>query len=532
MTTHHRAKLDAIFIFFCGLIFFTLGLRHQEIIGFESRFYLFALEMWRHGLSWFPTTYQTPYPDYPATATVLIYLTAKLFGTLDKLTAVFPSAMAAAFTLSATYLIGALQERRWGWYGAGFLILTLAFLTAARTISLDMYVTAFTAWIFYFIYKAKQQAKTLPWLSILSLLIMSFAVRGPIGIVIPTGVMCVFYLLEKDWKSLVLISFSSLLILLLCTGILLNAAYHTGGSHFMQDVLRMEVSGRMQENRTPPHYFYFVESIGAYAVTYPLAILTLLGTLLPLIKNNTSPRIQFLRVLSGWVLVIMVGLSIPADKKIRYILPIAPAMALICSYLLMSVQNGYLHWLKKIFYLLCWIFPLLALGVLSVLYQKKIELNYGVLAAFFIVVQMAMLVSRNKDACFFLTVLSFFLANIFIVEKINLLSNQTRSFVQNIENMREKQHAKLIFYREGKDGLVIKYLANMQHEENPLFITDMHEIPAKPAFIITTEENFNALSHEVRQSLQAITMGKIGHDPVVVFVKRINKPAAHLQGAF
>ncbi|HLB57816.1 MAG TPA: hypothetical protein VJL60_03275, partial [Gammaproteobacteria bacterium] len=62
---------EAVVIFFLGLIIFTIGLSHQEVITFEARFYLFALEMWRHGLSFFPTTYEQPYPDYPVTSTAL-----------------------------------------------------------------------------------------------------------------------------------------------------------------------------------------------------------------------------------------------------------------------------------------------------------------------------------------------------------------------------------------------------------------------------------------------------------------------------
>lgn len=518
MTPSRLSKLDAVFIFVCGLLFFTIGLRHQEIIGFESRFYLFALEMWRHGLSWFPTTYQAPYPDYPVTSTALIYFTAKLFGTLNKWVAVLPSAIAAALTLSATYLIGARQARRWGWYSAGFLIFTLAFLTEARTISLDMYVTAVTAWLFYFAYSAKLQARAPSWFMVGLLLVISFAIRGPIGIVIPTGVLTVFYVLEKDWKSWFFLSILSCLLLLICTGILLSIAHHVGGNSFMQSVFNMEIAGRMEVNRTPPGYFYFVESFGAFAMTYPLAILVILGVLPQLIKikKDTSSRVQFIRMLVGWVLVIMLGLSVPADKKIRYILPIAPALALICASLLMEVQTSFLQWVKKSFYLLCWIFPLLSLGVLSVFFQRQVELNYALLGVFFVILQISILLTKHKEASFFIAAFTFFLVNVFIVEKINLHANQTNAFVKNIENLREKKRAKLVFYREGRDGLAIKYLVNMQHEENPLFIDDIGEMPAVPAFVIATEENFNALPENNQKSLHVIGTGKIGHDTVVV----------------
>jgi len=88
-------------IFIVSLFLFTWGVNSQEIISFDSRFYLFALEMWRHGISWFPTTYLEPYPDYTVASTVLIYGAASLFGGLTKFTAVLPSAIAAAITVVA-----------------------------------------------------------------------------------------------------------------------------------------------------------------------------------------------------------------------------------------------------------------------------------------------------------------------------------------------------------------------------------------------------------------------------------------------
>src|SRR5436853_4703271 len=101
-------------LFFFSLILFTWGISSQEVIGFESRFYLFAQEMWQNGPSWFPTTYHEPYPDYPGLSTFLIYLSARAAGSLNKLAAIFPSAVAAALTVVMTYAIGALHSKRWG----------------------------------------------------------------------------------------------------------------------------------------------------------------------------------------------------------------------------------------------------------------------------------------------------------------------------------------------------------------------------------------------------------------------------------
>lgn len=317
--------LDSIIIFLAGMLLFTLGLSSQEIIGFEARFYLFALEMWRHGPTWFPTTYQHPYPDYPAMSTYLIYLASALFGHLNKLTAVLPTAIASTLTLCVTYLIGARFGRRWGWCGVFFLLLTLTFVVEARTISLDQFVTLITVVCFLLLEKATRIRLGL----IGALLILSFAFRGPIGIVIPTAVMCVSCLLDKNYKRFFVIGFSALFLLFFCSALLMLLAYIEGGVSFVQDVWRMEVASRLHDVKTLPYTFYFTECLGAYAITYPLVILVLVGSFtLP-----SSPQRKLLFKCIAWVAVILLGLSIPVDKKMRYVLAIAPALALICAFL-------------------------------------------------------------------------------------------------------------------------------------------------------------------------------------------------------
>src|SRR3990167_1474242 len=512
---------DPIIIFLGGLFCFTIGLQHTEIMGFESRFYLFALEMWRHGPSWFPTTYRTPYADYPGTSTFLIYLTAHLMGGMSKLAAVLPSAIAASITLSITYLIGALHTRSLGWYAAGFLLFTLAFLTEARTISLDMFVTTVTACTFYVVYSAKLRQQHVPVLLIILLLICGFMIRGPLGLVIPTSLLCVFYLLYGESKHVLLVAFIGLGLLLICTSLLLFIAYDTAGQHFMQEVLRMQVFGRLQENRTPPWYFYFVENIGAYAITYPLCIFILLGIFLQLCQRKLSPDLKFLQILLGWILIILTGLSMAADKKIRYVLSISPPLALFCSYLLItSHPSTYFIWLRKLFYFICGLFPLIGLAVLALLYHHQIDLNYVVLTISFIMLQSVMLLLRNRHATFLLALITFVFSYIAIVEPINFNTNKTAQFVQNIENLRKINRAQLIFYREGPDGLAIKYLADMPQEDDPIFITDINAA-LKKAFIITSTENVSSLP---LNSLHIIAHGKIGHDTVIVFSKTAPHP--------
>lgn len=515
-------RLEAALIFIGGLLLFTMGLSSQEIIGFESRFYLFALEMWRHGPSWFPMTYHQPYADYPATSTGLIYFFSKCVGTLNKFTAVFPSALAAAITLSVTYLIGALHSRMWGIGAALFLLFTAMFLEEARTISLDQFITAITAICFYLIYSAGILQKPRRYLWIFPLFVLGFSFRGPLGLVIPAGVVSVFYLLEKDVKRFLIVGLAAAFLLAVCTALLLALAYHAGGMEFVHAVLNMEVIGRLQESKTPRWYFYFVESLGAYAVSYPLAMLILLG----LRKEKNSDDIQLIKKLTGWVLVILIGLSVPADKKIRYILAISPALALICGYLFVAGrEQKYLVWLRWVFLCFCAVFPLLCLMAVFYIHHRYPHLYFfnHTIIIFFSMMQMAIIfLWRSPLYSFLFSVMSFILVLVFVIEPINLDINQTRDFVRQIEKVRLQEHAKLVFYRLGKDGLVIKYLANMPIDDDNsqvVFINQKEELQHinYPAVIVTTKEIF-------QQSFQQealLEVGSLGHEPAVAFSKNV-----------
>src|SRR3990167_1242316 len=373
MLVKNSLTLEAISIFCISLILFTWGLSSQEVISFDSRFYLFALEMWRHGASWFSTTYQQPYPDYPATSTWLIYLFAKSAGTINKLIAVLPSAMMASVTLVMTYLVGVLHNKHWGRNAVFLLLLTFTFFKSARSIALDLYPTMITVCCFYLVYSADKIARTNRTLWVYPLLLLSFLFRGPIGLVMPTGVICTYYLLDQNYKRFFQLGLLSTLLLIVCTGLLLLLAQHVGGNHFMRDVLRMEILGRITNSHLPI-YYYLTNSIGSYALSFPLALAVIFGTIYyGYHKLYPLPHIAFIWKLTGWMAIIMVGMSIPGDKKVRYILPMAPAAALIAAYpFSILLKENYFIVLRRIIIGLLELLPcLIMLTTVGIFYYAK-----------------------------------------------------------------------------------------------------------------------------------------------------------------
>jgi 4-amino-4-deoxy-L-arabinose transferase-like glycosyltransferase len=507
----------------------TIGLAHQEIITFDTRFYLFAKEMWLHGISWFPTTYSKPYPDYPVTSTLLIYLSATLFGGLNKLTAVLPSAMAASLTVVTTYQIGALRDKRYGVAAALLLFLTMMFVKSARGIALDMYPTLITAACFYLIDSAAllNKPKRVWW--IYPLLALGFAFRGPIGLVIPQSVISIYYLLNKDIKRFLLTGILAVGVLILCMSLLLLMAYQAGGYDFVQQVIHMEVAGRLNSSYQPL-YFYFTTGMSNYALTYPLAVLSVIGIVA---YRKESAVFSYLLKLTGWALIILIGMTVPGDKKIRYILPAVPAFCLLVAYIYSFPRGRYLRWLQTAMFVLWLLLPvILAMGVGALsYYQKQHDLNFGLsfvnIFSYLTMLQtlnlLIFVVLHKKQMLRQLSVLgiaalSLVICMIQVVEPIELYIDRTHDFVVQVETERLAKKAKLVFYKQRPDALPIKYVMDMPIEDTPIFIDDEKTLlQQKHVFVLINANDFNQLLPRLPKRMRVIKAGRMAHQDMVVF---------------
>jgi 4-amino-4-deoxy-L-arabinose transferase-like glycosyltransferase len=532
MLLKHRHLFELTGLFAISLCLFTIGLSHSEVVGFESRFYLFAREMFESGPTWFPTVYHNPYPDYPATSTFLIYLIAKFVGHLNKLIAVMPSAIAASITVIMTYSIGAKHSKRFGFYSIVFLFGTIAFLKTARSIEIDMYCAMFTAISFYLIYSANQQKKSLPIFPILLCLFLSFAIRGPIGLVVPAGVICTYYLINFKYKNFFIIGFFSSVLLVICTLLLLFLAYQTGGKIFVSDVLRMQILGRI-DNVYQPIYFYFTNGLSNYALSLPTSFLVSFGVFYSIYKKkNASDDEKLISKFLVWMLIVMLGLSIPGDKKIRYILPMVPAASLISAYIFISDQN-YFQFFRRVFLRISLVLPAIFFILCGYFfyYLKKNNWNMDlpittILISLVLLQVMAIFIFLKKDSRHFMVftigIFSFVLIEIMIIEPVLIHLDKAKDFVEQTEIYRKTHQAKLVFYKEKPDGLPIKYLINMEKIDRPIFLEQISDLIAfkNEAIFITSEDYFLALSKTDVNQFIVIRRDKLGHNPVVVFVKR------------
>ncbi|HEX4044472.1 MAG TPA: hypothetical protein VHZ76_02255, partial [Gammaproteobacteria bacterium] len=269
--------------------------------------------------------------------------------------------------------------------------------------------------------------------------------------------------------------------------------------------------------------------LDSYAISFPITALVMIGIL----QHRKSSHLLLFQLL-GWALIILIGMSIPGDKKLRYILPLTPAIALLAAYPLVATTNEKYYLilrqiLLRLFYFAPLLFGLLTAGLFYYTQIQQLDFAIAYLPIMLVLFALQFIIIvccwRRKNiematgAILFIATSSFVWSYIAIVEPIELYFERARDFVTTVEQQRVHAGAPLIFYKEPPDRLVIKYLIHMQQSELPIFVDDEIGLQAfvGPGFFVTRTTTFQALPPELKTKFQIVTTGKLGHREVVVF---------------
>ncbi|QOQ77282.1 glycosyltransferase [Pseudomonas poae] len=516
-----------------ALVLFILGNWHQAIIGFDSRFVVFAQEMLRHGPSFFPTTYGQPYADYLATSTLLTWVLSLPFGQVTSFTAWLPTSIASALIVTLVYRLTAPYSTRWGLLSIAMLLLSSTFISETRAVSLDQMLAAVALTVFYLGYAHDHfgAAKRLHWLFLL--LILGFAIRGPIGLVIPTGVLCSYYALNRQWRQLFTFGLIALALLAACVGLLLLLAKLSGGEDFMQDVIRMQFLGRMDGTEgSGGVLYYFTSSMGNYALAYPLALLVLLAVAAGG-RRAPDPALQLVLYCAAAGLLVMLGLSVPQAKKARYILPMLPMAAIIAAYPFQVTQGRLFAWLRGMMLGIWTLLPALLMIGLVVARRRypdqlsSLGLIFAVLGVLQVLALLAVVKPRWRPlAPAFAAVLALWSTYIVVVEPLERSLYDTRSFSLAVKAQIMQQPAPVVLHGLGKDAKAIKFMVNFDCDKVPLFTqssADLAPLQA-PAWLVMSAQDFNRLQDPRLRSLTPTLTGEFDKDPYVLL--HLAKPAS------
>lgn len=508
-----------------ALVLFIAGNWHQAIIGFDSRFVLFAQEMLRHGPSFFPTTYGQPYADYLATSTLLTWLLSVPLGQVTSLTAWLPTAAASALIVVLVYRLTAPYSPRWGLLSIAMLLLSSTFISETRAVSLDQMLAAVALAVFYLGYAHDHfaAAKRLHWVFLL--LLLGFAIRGPIGLVIPTGVLCSYYLINRQWRQLFSFGLLALALLAACVGLLLLLAKLSGGEDFMHDVIRMQFLGRMDGSEgSGGVLYYFTSSLGNYALAYPLALLVLLAVLMGG-RRAPDPALKLVLYCAAAGVLVMLGLSVPQAKKARYILPMLPMAAIIAAYPFQATQGRLFAWLRALMLGIWTLLPTLLVIGLVVARRRYPEpladlvLIFVVLGVLQVLALLALFRSRLRTyGPALAAVLALWSTYIMVVEPLERQVYDTRTFSLAVKAHVQQQPAPLVLHALGKDAKAIKFMVNFDCDKVPLFT----QLPAElkpvqaPAWIVMSQADFQALDDPRLRSITPTLTAAFDKNPYVL----------------
>lgn len=352
MDQHNRFRMESLGIFLIALLLFTLGIWDQQPQGFDGRWAVFMQEMFRHGASLFPSTYGEPYPDYPGTATYFSLLFARLFGAPNDLANVMPTALASAGVMALVYRLLVPSGRAWALLTVLLTALTAQLLEKSRSVCLDQMVSLLCLACFYLLHTGERSGSRLRQYAIFPLFVVAFAIRGPLGLIEVCGVACVYWALgtarsREDkirlLKKVIAHGVIGLILLFACWWVLLKLARISGGDAFADEVLKMQVAGRLDESGEP-FYFYFKLSLYRYFPVIPLALAALIALRHKWSARNDDADVQLMLRLAGCGLMILLGLSVPHFKRAYYILPMVPMFAAVAAYGLLQAQG----WLLRV----------------------------------------------------------------------------------------------------------------------------------------------------------------------------------------
>nr|WP_256205264.1 glycosyltransferase family 39 protein [Pseudomonas sp. 21] len=505
-------------VMLAALVLFLLGVQGDAFVGFDSRFVLFAREMLRHGPSWFPTTYGAPYPDYPGTSTFLTYLLSLPLGRVTEFTAWLPTALAGAICTGVVYRLVAPFSRSWALVSVASLLLTATFVSETRAVSLDLMVAAVGLLAFYVAFHAERHGVPGLLLRLLPLLLAGFALRGPLGLVVPAGMVCSQLLLDRRWKPLFAFSASALALLILCVFVLIALARSAGGEAFVQDVLQMQVIGRLDGSAgSSDALYYFRSSLGNYALAFPLA----LPALALLWQRRREPAFRLVAGCALAALVVMAGLSVPQAKKARYIIVLAPLAAIVASYPFMVAGSRLAQGLRGLQRVLWLVLPVLLLAGLWLAWKRypqelaalgwRLPVCIVVLAALLV---LGALRWRQPAALALGAALALWASYILVFEPMEHRLYDSQAFSREVLRQLDAQPAPLVLYGMAPDAQAIKLMVNLDRDLKPRFLDRPEQLAAQggPFYLMIQARDAERIAATLPAASQLLFEGSFDKD--------------------
>jgi hypothetical protein len=291
------------------------------------------------------------------------------------------------------------------------------------------------------------------------------------------------------------------------------------------------------KNDNPGILYYFKSSFLTYFISFPVAILVIVARYKNIIHPKTSLD-RLLGILTLWFLIVLLGMSIPAAKKARYILSMTPAISLIAASVFIDSHTKFLNGIKKCVLVFCAIFPYLAalLTLSGYFYSHYSHMTFEapfrnttlVLYVLIVISQILLRKFKNNREIIkiFVAALTLVIFNIGIFTPLQYQHEKTKPFADYFLMLNQQQPRDLVFYQDGPDGDDIKLMVNINQAIKPVFLDSPDQLMQykKPAYFITKKDVIDKMPSALKDKIQILYQGNIGHRPSFIFINKESIP--------
>jgi 4-amino-4-deoxy-L-arabinose transferase-like glycosyltransferase len=368
------AKRSTLLLFFVLIVLYVYGLGHFPLVGpDEPRYAQVAREMFLRGDLITPTLGGRPWFEKPVLLYWMMMASFKVFG-VSEWSARLPSAISGLLTVAAVYCGGNLissrrdartiQLGRWSAPVAATMVGILAF---SRGASFDIVLTMTTTWAFaFFVAYALEEEENqkeensrharIVLAAFYVFVGLSLLAKGLIGIVIPAGVIILFYLFQlrlPGKKTLTSLMWGAPLALAVAATwyvpVIMRNGWPFVDQFFIQHHFARYISNKY--HHWQPIYYYLIV---VPCLTLPWT--ALLAERLWRIRwclsdgrdrrgsDYTEQNLKRLRVFAlAWLLFPLLFFSFSSSKLPGYILPAIPAAAFLIGEMLwrLTFEHGF-----------------------------------------------------------------------------------------------------------------------------------------------------------------------------------------------
>ena len=354
------AKRLYLLLFLVIIAFYLYGLGMLPLLGpDEPRYAQVAREMFLRGDLITPTLGGHTWFEKPALPYWLMVASYKMFG-VHEWSARFGSALCGLLTIAAVAYVGRAVERVLDVSGApeqasgfGFSSVlvaasSLGLIVFSRAASFDVAITATTAWAlaFFLVRELRRETRSALLIGFYICIGLSLLAKGLVGIVIPFGVVGLYYLLRRTWptRQVWLSLLWGLPLALAVSAIWYGPVISLHGWTFINEFFIQHHFARYVSNKyhhPQPIYFYPI-IILLLALPWTPFLLTALAKIRTWAWRGAD-ALSIVRVFAfAWLILPIVFFSFSGSKLPGYILPSLPGAAFLITDHLLRSQSRWL----------------------------------------------------------------------------------------------------------------------------------------------------------------------------------------------